>query len=152
MQIFFDGEEILSNSAGTDDISSTSFWIGSNPGGASNLHIGSVDEFRMSNYVRSDDWINMTYQVVASQTNLVSFGAEELNTDKGGIIPLNSGFPFYTLTQNPNDRTNTSCLGDMQNGESCNVTWVVNATGEDGTVWEFFIIANSSNHTTANNI
>lgn len=55
-----------------------------------------------------------------------------------GIIPMNSGNPFYTLNQNPVYPENQSCLSNMQLNDNCNSTWLVNST-EEG-VWEFFTI------------
>lgn len=54
---------------------------------------------------------------------------------KGDISTTIGAEPFYTISANPHD---SSCLINMQNGESCNQTWVVNATG-NGT-YEFFTI------------
>ncbi|MFH1520466.1 MAG: S8 family serine peptidase, partial [Candidatus Micrarchaeota archaeon] len=50
-----------------------------------------------------------------------------------GIIPMNSGQPFYTITQNP------SALFNLSEGETQNFTWVVNASYGGGT-YEFFVI------------
>ena len=40
-----------------------------------------------------------------------------------GVIPMNSGSPFYTTTQNPN--IDSSCLKSMKDGDSCNIIWDV---------------------------
>lgn len=40
---------------------------------------GWIDEVRMSNVARSDDWINMSYQIVNSQSSLVIIGSEQLS-------------------------------------------------------------------------
>ena len=144
MEIFFNGISATSNNNGGEVSGISSFRIGSNSAGSGSYHPGSLDEFRMSSVVRSADWINMSYQIMKNQDNLVSFGSEEQNTDKGGIISMIAGTkPFYTTTLNPNDYTNTSCLQDMRN-ENCEVTWHVNATGPIGSTWEFFVDANST--------
>lgn len=57
------------------------------------------------------------------------------------VVPMNSGFPFYTIDSNP---TQTSCLQNMDMGDSCLVTWRVNATGFLNTTWEFFVDATSN--------
>lgn len=51
-----------------------------------------------------------------------------------GIIPMNSGIPFYTTTQNPNYCEN------MKAGSICDITWHVNTTGDIGDTFEFFAI------------
>ncbi len=37
---------------------------------------GTIDEVRISNTIRSADWINQTYQLIANQGTYISFGAE----------------------------------------------------------------------------
>jgi len=64
-------------------------------------------------------------------------GAEQLQK---GVIPMNSGTPFYTVTQNPYD------CGNLAVGETCDVTWQVNATGFHESNWDFFVIINSDDH------
>lgn len=53
-----------------------------------------------------------------------------------GIISTNvSAIPFYTLNSNP---SNATCLNWLTDGQTCNITWAVNATGNANTTWEFF--------------
>jgi C1A family cysteine protease len=68
--------------------------------------------------------------------NILKFatGAEKL--DKG-VIPMNSGEPFYTTTQNPYD------CGNLTENQTCDVTWQVNATGFHQSSWDFFVIIDS---------
>ncbi len=86
------------------------------------------------------------------------FGWDEINATGytiKGVIPMNSGTPFYTSTQNPMSWTTWSCLENMTHGDSCLVTWEVNATGKIGSIHEFFVIANatkSTNNETISNI
>ncbi|MBU4456210.1 MAG: S8 family serine peptidase, partial [Nanoarchaeota archaeon] len=55
-----------------------------------------------------------------------------------GIIPTTVGAkPFYSLTPNPH---NESCLSLLNDGESCNITWIVEATGDENNTYEFFVI------------
>jgi len=84
--------------------------------------------------------------MVVYQDSLVSYGAEE-DTSKG-IIPMNSGTPFYTTTSNPMNSTTTACLADMRPGTSCYTTWSVNATGAINSTWEFFITYAAVNYST----
>ena len=51
-----------------------------------------------------------------------------------GTIPMNSGTPFYTTSDNPQ-----TCL-NMQDQDTCEQTWQVKATGELDSIWEFFTI------------
>jgi hypothetical protein len=146
MQIFFDGSQIISNSAGDNDISSSDFKIGSNYAGSGAFHAGNVDEFRMSTIVRSDEWINMTYQFMANPSTMVSFGSEEKGKS-GAISTIVGDTPFYTISANPTNYLNTSCLGDIRPGNYCEVTWEVNATGPLFSTWEFFVFANTINYT-----
>jgi subtilisin family serine protease len=45
-----------------------------------------------------------------------------------GAVPTTVGaLPFFTMDSNP---STASCLSDMSAGESCNVSWTVNATGD----------------------
>ncbi len=64
-----------------------------------------------------------------------------------GIVPMDSGSPFFTTThpqytntsQNPIYSSNLSCLQNMQDGDYCLVTWVINASGQMNTTWDFFV-------------
>ena len=51
-----------------------------------------------------------------------------------GIVPMNSGIPFFTYDQNPYN------CGNLTNNQECTHTWRINSTGQNGTSWEFFII------------
>ncbi|MBD3247340.1 hypothetical protein GF378_01840, partial [Candidatus Pacearchaeota archaeon] len=62
-----------------------------------------------------------------------------------GVIPMNSGNPFYTTSQNPRYYNNQSCLESLKPSEVCDTLWEVNATGTAGTTWEFFSTYNSTN-------
>lgn len=64
---------------------------------------------------------------------------------KGGLIPMNSGTPFYTTTQNPYNLS-------LNNGESQIVTWTVNATGASNNTYEFFVYANKTSDMGIGNI
>ncbi|MBW2972668.1 S8 family serine peptidase, partial [Candidatus Woesearchaeota archaeon] len=57
-------------------------------------------------------------------------------TDKGPVSTTIGALPFYTTDANPHD---SSCLSEMADGESCNVSWIVNATGDLGN-YTFFAI------------
>ncbi len=52
----------------------------SNPSETGRYFVGTIDEVRVSNIARSADWINQSYQLVASQSSYVSFGSEQSQT------------------------------------------------------------------------
>ncbi|MCX6773637.1 MAG: MopE-related protein [Candidatus Micrarchaeota archaeon] len=54
-----------------------------------------------------------------------------------GIVPMDSGTPFYTTNQNPTNSSYVDCLANMQNGSACNLNWNITASG-DGFGWIFF--------------
>ncbi|MCK4521706.1 MAG: DUF333 domain-containing protein, partial [Nanoarchaeota archaeon] len=66
-----------------------------------------------------------------------NFSVYDYNSDKGKI-PMNTGSPFYTISQNPSNCTN------MTNQSTCNQTWIVNATGEINSSWLFYTIYESN--------
>ncbi|MBU0757475.1 MAG: DUF2341 domain-containing protein, partial [Nanoarchaeota archaeon] len=98
---------------------------------------GSIDELRISNVSRSDDWINQSYQLIVNQDQFINTGDEQLNL-KGAISANDGDTPFYTIDSNPVNSTYVSCLGDLDAGDGCNTTWAINATGNIDTLWEFF--------------
>jgi len=58
-----------------------------------------------------------------------------------GILPVGSGYPFYVLEPNARQPSDLSCLMDMRSGDTCQVSWTVNATGTYGTSHIFYSIA-----------
>ncbi|MFH1263858.1 MAG: C25 family cysteine peptidase [Pseudomonadota bacterium] len=60
-----------------------------------------------------------------------------------GVIPMNSGSPFYTTSQNPVAPSDLSCLKNMKEGSTCEQTWTVKVTGGRGATFDFFTIYNS---------
>ena len=89
------------------------------------------------------DWIRVRKYAGNIPTSS-GLGAEEVVAK--GDIPMGSGTPFYTISQNPTTSLNTSCLGNMLKGNSCNITWTVNATGVEGSTWEFYTIFGLMNY------
>ena len=53
---------------------------------------------------------------------------------KGAVSTIVGDKPFYTISSNP---MTTGCLSHLEDGETCNQTWTVNATGGVGGTWEF---------------
>ncbi|MBU0459937.1 MAG: hypothetical protein KJ771_03950, partial [Nanoarchaeota archaeon] len=69
----------------------------------------------------------------------------------GALVPEIPSTPFWTNVSNPADLNDFSCLGNMNAGSSCNVTWYVNATGAIGLMEEFFAFFNSTTYTEISN-
>jgi hypothetical protein len=111
-------------------------------------YVGTIDEVTISGISRSADWINQTYQLIENQANLISIGNFErwADVNSKGIVPMNSGVPFYTIMQNPLSPLNLPCLSGMKGGDYCNSKWAVNATGPLYSIWEFFVIYNPVNY------
>ncbi len=136
-KLFFDGEEIASENYGFGSMGTTTARIGSYAGGARTFN-GSIDEVRISDVVRSKDWINQSYWIVKNQENLVSFGSEEdYSTAKGKVSVNSKAVPFYT-TKSSNPYTTSA----LNSGQSEVVVFIVNATGEVNSTYEFFAYAN----------
>ncbi|NTV23657.1 MAG: hypothetical protein HGA85_04755, partial [Nanoarchaeota archaeon] len=72
-----------------------------------------------------------------------AIGSEEEYGINKGIIPMYTGDPFYTITQNPMNSTTAACLWNMTSGDTCDATWQVNATGTANTTWEFYTLFDS---------
>ncbi|MFH1683221.1 MAG: hypothetical protein ABIA37_05495, partial [Candidatus Woesearchaeota archaeon] len=70
----------------------------------------------------------------------------------GNLVPTTPTTPFWTNVSNPADQSDFSCLGNMQAGNSCNVTWYVNASGTVGTKNEFFAYFNSTSYPDIHNV
>jgi hypothetical protein len=63
-----------------------------------------------------------------------------------GIVPMNSGNPFYTTSQNPISSNQLTCLQNMKSGSSCTTSWIVVPTGNMGTEWNFYVMYASENY------
>ena len=62
-----------------------------------------------------------------------------------GLIPMDSGTPFYTNVTNPYNLN--------LNKDDCeNITWWVNATGDVNTTYIFFVYANQTSNMAVSNI
>lgn len=59
-----------------------------------------------------------------------------------GIIPINNGTPFYTISENP-----TVCY-KMQAGNMCENNWIINTTGKAGNSYEFYVNYDPLNYST----
>jgi len=91
--------------------------------------------------VADSDGIGTNAWYDISENNIITI----IDPSFKSVIPMNSGQPFYTTTQNPN--IDSSCLKDMKPGDTCDVTWeVVPNVIELGNNFEFFTFANSLNY------
>jgi parallel beta-helix repeat protein len=56
-----------------------------------------------------------------------------------GAVPMNSGSPFYTITTNPMTGKDNPCLNNMNNGDVCKTSWIINSTTQKiGYAYTFF--------------
>ncbi|MBN1385645.1 right-handed parallel beta-helix repeat-containing protein [Candidatus Woesearchaeota archaeon] len=100
------------------------------------------NEYR-SPVFRIDSWGDYTCQVEAADAQGISI-SRQIEKKTGviqGAIPMDSGVPFYTISTNPS----VNCY-DLKDGESCEFAWRTYATGNIGSVWEFFGIFESVNY------
>ncbi len=104
-----------------------------------------IDEIRVSGIYRSPDWINQSYQAIANQNEFVLLGSEESKPVlEKGLVPEDSGSPFYTNRSNP--------YGIILNeSQSLLVTFWVNATGVPGSTYRFFGYANLTGNSSVSN-
>lgn len=83
--------------------------------------------------------------VTANNTNGTAASATlTFHGGSKGMVPMNSGSPFYTTSQNPVNGSNQSCLNSLVPGQTCNSTWNVTTNGTIGQTWAFFCTYNGS--------
>ncbi|MCX6773380.1 MAG: DUF2341 domain-containing protein, partial [Candidatus Micrarchaeota archaeon] len=86
---------------------------------------GIIDEVRISNIARSADWINQSYRMVANQNSYVATNGEEALPTIESMTAINTtagATPLRSLSSQPQ-----SCT--LNQGQSCQLNWSVNATG-----------------------
>ncbi len=104
----------------------------------------SAGEISLQNhYGNATLYDNIRVRKYSAVNPVVSYGSEAHMGEKG-VIPMNTGLPFYTLGNNPFNLSTMTCLSNMNLNDSCVLNWVVNSTGNPSTPWTFFVIANSS--------
>jgi len=99
---------------------------------------GGVDDDQGCAFVDVGD-TQYIYAMQGSPVSRYTYTCIGCGATSKGVVPMNSGTPFYTINQNPIYAANQSCLQDMQAGDNCNHTWEVNASGPSGT-WIFYAI------------
>jgi len=114
----------------------------------SNLH-GNINT-AFSDFINGSNWIRwmVTHEDTSDLMRVDYFRMNVTYTQTKGKISTTVGdTPFYTTDSNPQNATDTACLATMIAGNSCQVTWQVNATGKVNVTWEFFAYANSTDAT-----
>jgi len=116
------------------------------------LLLNQYEKLRLGRNLKPDEALNYlksSGKSILDPRNGLSFprvdvlAAVELMNGTKDLVPMDSGTPFFTTTHpqytntSQNPFTNT-CLSNMKDGDSCFVTWVVNATGAEDTTWEFY--------------
>ncbi|MFH1801975.1 MAG: LamG-like jellyroll fold domain-containing protein [archaeon] len=139
MQIFFNGRQAVNNFAGGEVSGGSLFRLGIK----SSYHPGMVDEFRMSRVVRSDDWVNQTYQMMSNPGGVVIFGSGE-KYEKGLISTVTGDLPFYTNESNPRTVNLNASQSEL-------VTFWVNASAISG-MYEFFAFGNVTRNMSITNV
>lgn len=76
---------------------------------------------------------NVSYTDNSTNDSVGFDTSRTLDGSKNGVIPMNSGSPFYTISPNPQTCTN------LLENQTCNITWNVVANGTPGSKWKFFI-------------
>jgi hypothetical protein len=116
LNMFIDGKEIqayLQRANGTGslaDDSANSLLFGCDPPSTANrCHAGLIDEIRISNVVRSADWINAEYR--STNDSMATYGREEMNT--GG--PLGSWYDSCYTYRRKITFNNGNSATDLQN-------------------------------------
>ncbi len=86
------------------------------------------------------------YQEDVARACACDIGDFNTFNNKSGVIPEDSGTPFYTTKDNPRTASQLSCLSDMKKDDDCNVTWPVNSTGALSKLYEFFVTFNTTQY------
>ncbi len=100
-----------------------SWWYSTDTSGTT---AGKIDTYPFDNPFGAVPW--------STSYNISFYASYDLSGSSKGVIPMNSGTPFYTTSQNPMD----TCT-NMKSGNSCTTSWSVNATGAVGTSYDFFV-------------
>lgn len=85
VQVAFDGSESL---VPCDYADNADVYIGTS--GGDNYFTGMIDEVRMSNVIRSTDWMNQSYQLIKKQSDYVTIFDEE--TEPEPVVTYNCTF------------------------------------------------------------
>lgn len=85
---------------------------------------------------------NVTAQVTCVDADCGNITAT-INSSSG-TIPEDSGSPFYGVEANPRYPANLSCLVNLSENSSCNVTWNINSTGAHDTTHDLQVFFETS--------
>ncbi len=135
----FDNDDLIINDSGTFNLTAVCY---------DNRSISSQNS---TNWFVDWGWLNVTliypdsvkyvekYNVFNFTTQVQCIGGEcgdvsaQLNSSENGIISTStSATPFYTLSENPRNDSDDSCLSELKNGTVCSSYWLLNATGSLG--------------------
>ncbi|MBR9692478.1 DUF2341 domain-containing protein, partial [Candidatus Woesearchaeota archaeon] len=103
---------------------------------------GTIHEVHVFDSPESDAWHASMQRNL--EDNIVTGVSQEVTKSKGLVSTVVSDLPFYTTDANPLNKTHDACLASMQWGDSCELTWSVNATGAIDSWFEFFAFALSN--------
>jgi len=139
LTIYVDGE-IASTQGTTDSIiagdsmqTDKIFYVGRNSGSTAYWYEGYIDEIRISNINRSQNWIKTMYININNYSELIDIGIEE------SAAPIISNlYPLDGTTTLPNPPEYFEITIFDPNPETMNITWRTNASGN----WETFNITN----------
>ncbi len=95
---------------------------------------GDIDEVRISSVQRSDDWINMSYQIVQNQNTLVTFGSEE-EGNTAPTTPTNITCDGGTCNKSVDASTTLNCSGSTDD-DSDEITNSIEASLEGTETYE----------------
>ncbi|MCX6709085.1 MAG: right-handed parallel beta-helix repeat-containing protein [Candidatus Woesearchaeota archaeon] len=111
--------------------------------------IYTTQEFTVNSMLSHNCTVNANNTNGSSASETITF-----NGGDKGLIPMNSGSPFYTKNQNPINGSHQNCLDSFVPGEQCTSTWSVTTNASTGT-WAFFCTyegSENSLNTSRNNV
>ena len=101
--------------------------------------------YMTNNFYAYSIWHNGKRLIMPYNGNsLVNEVATGIEYSKGTMSTTVGDKPFYTTSLNPQTKTDFACLENMQEGESCEQTWIVIPTGEQGKTYDFFTVYDST--------
>ena len=124
VELFLDGASVHSDTAYNCSDPTINLFIGFEDGNYLN---GTVDEVRISNIQRSDDWINTTYNTTNNPTTFHYVSGNEETYSSGGWVQFASNETSFA------DGTNITQSNSNFSVYSTTYYWSVNLT--DGTDW-----------------
>jgi len=130
LKIYIDGLLNKTNSSVTDNLTANTdnLLIGSRSGASP--FPGSMDEIRISNSVRSADWIATEYNNQNSPSTFYTIGGEQIAGSLTSVVDGNNNITFNNFTVNPIDGAGKSL--QFKDGRTYTFSGVFNISGESG--------------------